>query len=62
MTADELKALRKRLGWSQSEAAEHLGCSRRSIVNWEGSIHKIPNYIDLAASAVLLNLPPYGTK
>lgn len=62
MTAAQLKALRDRLHWSQSEAARQLGCSARSIANWEKGATKIPHSIALAASAVLMNLPPYGDK
>ena len=60
MTAAELVKLRQRLNWSQTEAAHKLGCSVRSITNWEKGIHQIPKNIALAAAAVLMNLPPYG--
>lgn len=62
VTAQQLQKLRERMNWSQAEAAEHLGCSKRSIANWERGTTKIPRNIALAASAVLLNLPPYGSK
>lgn len=60
MTANELLQLRKRLDWSQAECAKHLGCSLRSVVNWEQGKNKIPDSIALAASAVAMNLPKYG--
>lgn len=60
MTAAELIKLRQRLKWSQAEAARKLGCSTSSIFNWEKGVSKIPESIALAASAVLMNLPPYG--
>lgn len=60
MTASELIKLRERLKWSQAEAARKLGCSARSIVNWEKGVTKIPKNIALAAGAVLMNIPPYG--
>lgn len=60
MTAAELLELRKRFGWSQAEAAKRLGCSHRSIANWENEINLIPDSIALAASAVCMNLPKYG--
>lgn len=60
MNADELIELRKRFGWSQTEAASQLGCSKRSITNWEKGINTIPDSIALAASAVCMNLPKYG--
>lgn len=60
MTPDQLKEFRKRYKWSQRELAARLGCSLRSIVNWEKGTHPVPEYIDLAVSAVAMNLPPYG--
>ena len=60
MTAAELIKLRQRLGWSQAEAARQLGCSARSIVNWEQAGSKIPKSIALAAAAVVMGMPPYG--
>lgn len=60
MNAEELIKLRARLKWSQAEAARKLGCSARSIVNWESGARQIPRSIALAAAAVLMNLPAYG--
>lgn len=62
MTAKELLALRERFNWSQAEAARQLGCSVRSIANWEKSVSKIPKSVALAAAAVAMNLPPYGKR
>lgn len=60
MTGHDLIELRKRLHWSQTEAAKQLGCSARSIVAWEKGERKIPRSVALAASAAMMNLPPYG--
>ena len=60
MTAAELIKLRQRFNWSQAEAAGKLGCSIRSIVNWEKGVNKIPPSIALAAAAVVMDIPPYG--
>jgi len=62
MTASELIELRQRFHWSQAEAARQLGCSARSIVNWENGTNKIPKSIALAVAAVAMNVPPYGKK
>lgn len=62
MTAAELIELRKRFHWTQAEAARKLGCSTRSIVNWEQGLAHIPESIALAAAAVVMNIPPYGKK
>jgi transcriptional regulator with XRE-family HTH domain len=60
MTSEDLIDFRKRFGWSQAEAARKLGCSPRSIFNWEQGQNQIPKYIALAAAAVAMNIPPYG--
>ena len=60
MTAQELIDMRARFHWSQIEAAKALGCSEKSISNWENGANAIPKSIALAASAVAMNLPPYG--
>lgn len=60
MNANELIAFRKRYKWSQAMLAKQLGCSVRSIVNWESGKYKIPTYIALAVSAIAMNLPAYG--
>lgn len=62
MNAAELIELRKRFHWSQVEAARKLGCSTRSIVNWEHGVGHIPDTIALAVAAVVMNIPPYGKK
>lgn len=62
MNATDLIQLRNRFRWSQAEAAQQLGCSARSIANWEQGVNKIPESIALAASAVAMNLPPYSHK
>ena len=62
MNAADLIALRARMHWSQQEAAKQLGCSPRSIINWEQGKTNIPDSIALAVSAVLMNLPPYGAQ
>lgn len=62
MTAAELKKWRERLHLSQADAARQLGCSRRSLQNWESGKHDIPKYIAMAVSAVSMALPPYGSR
>ncbi|MBO0778037.1 MAG: helix-turn-helix domain-containing protein [Ktedonobacteraceae bacterium] len=38
-----IKSVRYSLGWSQSEAAEHLGVDERTLRDWEAGRH-VPNY------------------
>lgn len=59
MTPDEFKGWRKALGLSQEEAAERLGLSRSSVLNYErgsrredGRIVEIPLTVHLACEAV----------
>lgn len=59
MTSSQLKCWRARLKLSQSEAAKVLGCSKMSIVNWEGG-RKIPDYIAWACTAIALDLKKWG--
>lgn len=59
MTSSQLKSWRVHLKLSQSEAAKALGCSKMSIVNWEGG-RKIPDYVAFACTAVALNLKKWG--
>jgi transcriptional regulator with XRE-family HTH domain len=62
MTPEELRDWRKTLRLSQAKAAGILGCSRRTIQNYEAGARKIPRSIALAISAIQFKLPPYGTK
>lgn len=39
---------RRRVGWSQQQAALALGVSRTSISNWECGIHPITHVLELA--------------
>ncbi len=56
MTAETLLQWRKARGLSQTEMASALGCSRRSIVNWEAGAHEVPKYIALACAALAKKL------
>ena len=62
MNADDLIMLRKQYDWNQTEAAKNLGCSIRSIQNWESGITKIPKSIALAAASAVNKTEPYGSK
>lgn len=62
MTAAQFREWRARMSFSQAEAAARLGCSKRSVQNWESGTNDVPTYIALAISAVNMNLPAYGAK
>lgn len=55
-----LTAWRDRMGYSQREAADILGCSLGSWAEWEQGSRKIPRYIGLACAALALGMTPYG--
>jgi transcriptional regulator with XRE-family HTH domain len=50
MTADEFRALRKRLGMTQAQLADALDIDVSSISNYEGTRgpYKIPRVVELA--------------
>jgi DNA-binding XRE family transcriptional regulator len=52
VTAAEFIALRKRLHWTQVEAARQLGFSPRSITNWEKERNKIPKSVAIVVTAL----------
>lgn len=52
---------RDRMGFSQRDACEALGCSRGALGGWENGTQKpIPRYIGLACAALALGMEPYG--
>lgn len=42
-TADSIRELRWRLGWSQAELARHLGCRQQTISEWETGLYQPQN-------------------
>lgn len=48
MQADEFKAVRTALGWTQQQMAEGLGISRKAIVEMEGGKAPIERRTELA--------------
>jgi transcriptional regulator with XRE-family HTH domain len=56
MTAEELKALRARIGLTQEELAQKLGVARNTITRWEMGIRGIPEPV--ARLAQLLDVLP----
>jgi transcriptional regulator with XRE-family HTH domain len=54
MTADDLRALRKRLGMTQWQLAKALGITPSTISNYEGARgdYEIPRVVELACEAL----------
>ncbi len=44
MTANEAKKIRKSTGLTQSEFAERLNVSHKTVKAWEQGVNKIPGY------------------
>jgi transcriptional regulator with XRE-family HTH domain len=55
-----LRLWRERMGYSQREACEQLGCSRGAWAGWEDGTHVVPRYVGLALAALALGMEPYG--
>jgi len=47
----------ERMGYSQRDAADALGCSRTAFQNWEAGHHDIPAYIGLAMRCLMTANP-----
>lgn len=60
LSAQTLIAWRDRMGYSQRDACEALGCSRGAWAGWENDVHPVPRYIGLACAALALGMKPYG--
>lgn len=45
-TADNIRILRLRLGWSQADCARRLGCATQTVMDWEaGQLAPTPDDI-----------------
>jgi DNA-binding XRE family transcriptional regulator len=53
---------REQMGYTQYDAAHELGCSRKSLINWEKGRNRIPRYIALAMGALAMGMAPYGAR
>jgi DNA-binding XRE family transcriptional regulator len=55
-------AWRETMGYTPTDAADALGCSRTSIYNWENGTNECPHYIGLAMAALAMGMSPYGSN
>ena len=46
MTADELKAARKELGWTQLHLVALIGVDKRSVSRWETGAVRVPRSVE----------------
>ena len=46
MTADELKATRKELGWTQKHLVALIGVDKRSVSRWETGAVRVPRSVE----------------
>ena len=52
MDRAEFKAIRERLGWTQTEIAERLGVTRDAIAKWEAGVRGISEPVAIALRAI----------
>ncbi|MCF2875405.1 MULTISPECIES: helix-turn-helix domain-containing protein [unclassified Tenacibaculum] len=45
LNSEDIKQLRKELGLNQTQLAEKLGVSMRTVQNWEGEQRNIPDWV-----------------
>jgi len=62
LTPATITAWRERMGYSQRDACNALGCSRTAWINWELGRQEIPHYIGLACAALALGMSAYGDE
>jgi transcriptional regulator with XRE-family HTH domain len=60
VTPETLATWRDRMGFSQRDACNALGCSRGAWARWEEGTQRIPRYIGLACAALALGMSAYG--
>jgi transcriptional regulator with XRE-family HTH domain len=60
--AKTISEWREAMGFSRRDAADALGCSKQSIINWESGTNECPFYIGLAMAALALGMTPYGVN
>lgn len=51
MRSNDITAWRNSLGLNRTQAAKHLGISRRALFNYESGVRPIPRAIELACMA-----------
>jgi len=69
MDNEQFKAWRKKMGYTQQQAADALGLYRLTIINYERGTRpennlevKIPRSIDLACAAIAAGLKPLSEQ
>lgn len=60
MNAATLQLWRKRMGYSQQDACNELGCSITLLEHWEHGSRPVPRYIGLACAALALGMSAYS--
>jgi len=50
MTGEELKALREKLGFTQTEFGQRVGVARNTVTRWETGLRRIPEPVVRLAS------------
>lgn len=56
VTGEMLTIWRERMGFSQRDACDALGCARGAWQNWEAGRRPVPRYIALACTALSVGM------
>jgi plasmid maintenance system antidote protein VapI len=62
MTAADLEAFHRRMGWNRTRLARELDISDKRVRRLLDGRQPIPRYIALACTAMALGAPPMGTQ
>jgi len=60
MKPEDFKVWRTSRDWTQQQAADALGVTRRSVIAWEDGTHPIKRHIALAMAAISAGLEPWS--
>jgi plasmid maintenance system antidote protein VapI len=62
VTAADLEAFHRRMGWNRTRLARELDISDKRVRRLLDGRQPIPRYIALACTAMALGAPPMGTQ
>ncbi len=57
MTPDEMRKVRKAASFTQDQLGKALGYSRKSVISWENSVHRIPEQVAVKVLEICAGVP-----